>query len=255
MSQNFSELLNKLFIGDTIVSLRQLLVNKQINITCLVYRLRRKYAMAAPFATHLPMMKLQEIIITFVGRKVLGIKMKAKKIIGIIFGVLMIISGIYCVCTPISTYFVLPWVLGFNMLFAAVGQITTWHERKDLGVASGYDLASSIISVLFAIVLLINNIAQFATGMFFLYLGAIWICVIGIIRIIHALHLKTIHKELDTVILGSRWGWMLAAGIILLIIGVLCFIHPSVLAVTTGVIIGVMIISTGINIISLASYI
>lgn len=48
---------------------------------------------------------------------------------------------------------------------------------------------------------------------------------------------------------------MLILGILLVIMGVFCYAHPVVLAVTTGVVVGFSILATGINMVSLATYI
>ncbi|MEG0146565.1 MAG: DUF308 domain-containing protein, partial [Clostridia bacterium] len=51
---------------------------------------------------------------------------------------------------------------------------------------------------------------------------------------------------------GNRWIWMLALGVVLLVLGVLGFMNPLVVAVTLGIMIGGYIIVSGVNMIALA---
>ena len=63
--------------------------------------------------------------------------MKARKVLTIILGIVMVLTGIYCIFTPAATYMTLGWVIGFSMLLDAVGKICAWAEARKFGMAVG----------------------------------------------------------------------------------------------------------------------
>ena len=60
------------------------------------------------------------------------------KILAIILGILMIVSGIYCLCTPGLTFLAVGWIIGFNMVADAIGALMGWHV-----VVAGINLIST----------------------------------------------------------------------------------------------------------------
>ena len=87
------------------------------------------------------------------------------KIVSVIFGILMIASGIYCLATPGITFLAVGWIIGFNMIADAIGNIITWKDRKDEGMADGWTLAGAIVSLIFGIVLLGSNAMQLSVDL------------------------------------------------------------------------------------------
>ncbi len=69
--------------------------------------------------------------------------MKASKVITIILGAVMIVTGVYCLLTPAITYLSLGYIVGFNMVLDAIGGIATWSDRKKKGAADGWTLAGA----------------------------------------------------------------------------------------------------------------
>ena len=179
--------------------------------------------------------------------------MKAARIITIALGVLMIVTGVYCLLTPAMTYLSLGYMVGFNMVLDAIGGIATWSERKNKGMADGWTLAGSIASLVFGVVLLCSAAMQLAVDMIIVYIAAAWLIVIGVIRIIRAGQLRKIHKELQTEILGKRWWIILLTGILLVVCGVLSFANPSGLMVAIGINFGINIIAAGASLIATAA--
>jgi uncharacterized membrane protein HdeD (DUF308 family) len=106
------------------------------------------------------------------------------KIVSVILGILMIASGIYCLATPGITFLAVGWIIGFNMIADAIGNIITWKDRKDEGMADGWTLAGAIVSLIFGIVLLGSNAMQLSVDLFVAYMAAIWLIVIGILQIV-----------------------------------------------------------------------
>lgn len=178
---------------------------------------------------------------------------RTMKIVGILIGIVLILSGISCVFTPGLTYLTLAWVAGISMVADAIGNIVTWSAKKKEQMADGWDLAGAIISLIFGIILMSSALAQVLTAVITAYIVAVWMVAKGIIRIISSLRVRKIRKALDAKILGRSWGKVLAMGVLMTICGVLCMGYPYVLMIAIGIFVGISIISSGINLIIFAS--
>jgi uncharacterized membrane protein HdeD (DUF308 family) len=179
--------------------------------------------------------------------------MKASRIITIILGILMIGTGIYCLCTPALTYMALGYIVGVNMVIDAIGGIILWHERKKAGDADGWALAGAVASLVFGVILTCSTAFQWIVDLAIVYLAAIWIIVIGILRIVHAVRVHKLRKALDAEILGSRWWLVLIVGILMVVCGVFSLFNPSGLIIAIGVNFGLNIIIAGANLIAVAA--
>ncbi len=166
------------------------------------------------------------------------------KFLTVVLGILMIISGIWILASPGSSYAALPWALGICMIIEGIGQIFTWSSRRKAGLAGGWSLAGSIISVLAGIILVSSNFMQAATDLFLVYFFAAWLLVVGIMSIG-----KSIQDASNS---GSLWWLNLISGILLVICGVICFFNPFSGAITIGIFAGICVLFTGIDMICMA---
>jgi len=176
----------------------------------------------------------------------------AAKLLGIIFGVLMVVGGIYCMMTPQITFFTLGWVLGVCMIADSIGNIATWSTRRKLGVADGWTLAIGIISLLAGIAIVANNTMQFAVDMFIVYTSAFWVIAVGLLRIVGSVRLRGINKTREANQITSLWWVALISGILLVVVGVFGLANPAVAAVALGISIGLSIVAAGANLIATA---
>ena len=176
---------------------------------------------------------------------------KISKICIIILGIAMACMGIFCIFTPGATYLELGYVIGLSMIIDGIGRCVEWWQSRKTGDASGLSLATAIISLLFGIILIGNNFMQIAVDVFIAYLAAIWVLILGIIRVCYALKARKVHKEFDTLLLGKHWGVALTYGIILIILGCICIANPSIAMFSIGIGIGISILVTGTNLITL----
>lgn len=174
------------------------------------------------------------------------------KILSVILGILMIGSGIYCLCTPGLTFLAVGWIIGFNMLADAVGNILTWRGRKEIGLADGWTLAGAIVSLVFSIVLLGSTAMQLSVDLFVAYMAALWLTVIGILRLVRSLKLRRFHKALNTQIIAKRWWVVTINGLLLLAVGILGLMNPTATMIALGTMMGLHIAMAGINLISTA---
>ncbi len=174
------------------------------------------------------------------------------KILAVIFGIFMIVGGVYCLFTPIGTYLVIGYVVGISMLIDAIGRFVFWLNENRAGQSDGWTLTSSILSAVFGILILSSAALQLGIDAFLIYYIAFWLIVQGIIYIVRANKIRRLHKNWDTKMLGTHWYLPLIIGILICVFGVLCLFMPLILASVIGVFIGLGIISAGASLISLA---
>ena len=171
------------------------------------------------------------------------------KALTIILGVLMLIGGVYCLLTPIATYSVLSWLIGLAMVVEGVGSVVSWNGRRKLGFADGWTLAGAIVSIILGVFLLGSFAAQFAVDLFIAYLIAVWLVIGGVSRIVASLKLRDFRKLGGMQSVGSHWGILLALGILVALLGILCLFNPTSVMVGVGFMLGLSIICVGVDLI------
>lgn len=174
------------------------------------------------------------------------------KILSVILGILLVIGGISCLMTPGLTYFVLAWLIGVAMLVNALGDLCTYSTRRAQGVADGWTLAGAIITLILAIVLIGSNAMQLAVDAMIVFLAAGWMLVTGIMRIVASYKIHAFRKTLPEELRGNLWLITLVIGILMVVGAIIGLIHPLVLIMTFGILMGLYIILSGIGLISAA---
>lgn len=180
--------------------------------------------------------------------------MNAKRIITLILGIILIITGIYCLMAPALTYMTLGYLIGLNMAADAIGGILLWFERRKDGVADGWALAGAIISFIFGIILVGSNVMQLFVDIAIVYMAAIWLIITGIIRIILSSRMRMLKSVEDegAKYLGRHWWLVLIMGILLIVCGAFSMFNPAGLIIAIGINFGLNIIISGFNLISAA---
>lgn len=173
----------------------------------------------------------------------------SKKILMFILGVLVLIGGIFCVARPGLTFLSMVWLIGVVMFFHAIEDMVTYSERKQLGIANGWNLAGSIISFICGLAIIVSGYAEFVTGITLLYFLFTWLIIAGIINIIIAFKIKKLKNTGDPALnyVGKKWGWQLVLGILVVIAGCFGFAHPFFSMLSIGMIVGIDIMVSGIN--------
>ena len=155
----------------------------------------------------------------------------------------MIIVGVYCFFTPVETSAVIPLVLGIVMIADGIGRIVTWFDIQGVVRQSAWVLAS------------FSPALQMSVGVLVILLTGWWILALGIIRIVHAFHLRKIKREADGFgfgeMIGSNWLIALILGILLTIFGFIVILNPMMGLGMIGVLIGCGVITAGVNLIYL----
>ena len=123
------------------------------------------------------------------------------KILGIIAGLLLIISGVYCFMHPVLTFASLGWLVGLAVIISGAGSLAAWWESRKSGSSNGWELVSALLTVLVGVIVLCNLFAMFLTDMAIVALFGVWLLVTGILRIVASVRLKFRHWGF-----GAVWG-------------------------------------------------
>lgn len=167
------------------------------------------------------------------------------RVLTIVFGVLLVVGGFYCILTPVATYATLAWLIGALMIVEGAGGIVTWIERRDSGRANGWALAGGILSALLGVVLLGSYALQFAVDAFIAYFIAIWLVFAGVTRIALAVIARGSQGQA-----GARgWAIQLVLGVLIVILGALCIFNPLSVAVGVGLLLGMSIVFAGVDLV------
>ena len=178
---------------------------------------------------------------------------KAAKVLSVIFGILMIIAGISCLFTPVSTSLALGYVVGLSMVIDAVGRFINWWLEKKNGLADGWMLAGAILSAVLGFFILNSAALQLSVDLFIVYYIACWLLFHGIFSIARAWKIRRLHKNWNTKMLGTHWYIPLCIGLLACVFGILCLFKPVIMASVIGIFIGLGIISAGANMITVVT--
>lgn len=178
-----------------------------------------------------------------------------KKFLVILMGILMIIGGVYCLLTPVTTFLTTGYIVGVIIFCDAIGNIIAWFNVKKYLEISGWYLANAIISLVFGIIIILSISMQFAVDMFIVYAIAVWVIMLGISRISMAIRMKKLINKLPKIFNNKRWVEILAFGGLMVLFGILCMFKPIVLSSMLGVFISVFIIFAGASLTTLGAYV
>lgn len=177
-----------------------------------------------------------------------------KRFLVILMGLLMVVGGVYCLFTPVTTFLTTGYIVGVIIFCDAIGNIGAWFNAKKYVEISGWYLANAIISLIFGIIIMLSIGMQFAVDMFIVYAVAVWVIMTGISRISMAIRMKQLMNKLPKIFNNKKWLGILLFGILMVLFGILCVFKPIVLSSVLGVLIAWFIIFAGASLITLGSY-
>ncbi len=186
-------------------------------------------------------------------RKERGTPMTVQKVLAIIFGVFMIVGGLYCMFTPTATFLTLGWCIGLTAIFNAIGYFSLWWQIRNTEASNALLLVASILSLVFGILVLVYPSLQIGIDIFIAYFLACWLIAEGIILIARAFKLHKYSNGLIGQIVNIHWYVPLCLGILTTLIGCLCVANPDIVVTSVGFFIGLSIIFMGADIVSTAT--
>ena len=148
------------------------------------------------------------------------------RMLTIIGGVLMLLTGIFCFINPGQTFLAIAFVIGLVMV---------------LNDNNGWILTDALITLLLGILVLCNQlVADTAIPLVF----GMWVLVSGILRIEAATHINLERKR-------ENFRITMITGVMTVVVGLFGFINPLVMFLSTVVLMGFFMVMQGINIIEL----
>lgn len=159
------------------------------------------------------------------------------KIVTIISGVVLALTGIWCIARSGTTFLAMAFILGLAMLIHGVMSIVSCMTEKRQGFASGYVLADGVITLVLSIVVLSNQLVAEATvPMFF----GMWLMFSGVMHTLQSLVVRGFGER--------NWGLGLGFGLLDAAVGISCFIRPIAGNVAVVLLLGVYFIVQGISV-------
>lgn len=158
------------------------------------------------------------------------------KTVNIILGILTIILGVFCLFRPGIAFVSAAWMLGALLLLAGINIIVFQLQAEK---KSGLGILKAVILIIVGVLLLVNNFSALFADTIILYMIGIGFVVSGITQIVRSLSIK---KNGD-----STWGWMMAAGILLVLGGLFAVAHPIITAISVGYFMAFSILCDGIS--------
>lgn len=137
----------------------------------------------------------------------------------IVAGILFIIFGLVCAFFPGLTLASIAFMIGAAFVVSGVVNIATFIRDKEALGFSGWLLAYGILDVLIGAMFVIH---PFAFAAVLPWVIGAFVLVFGIYGIIVSFPIKKAGLPL--------WGWMLASGILSVLIGIMFFYMPEMLA-------------------------
>lgn len=166
------------------------------------------------------------------------------RILTVISGVLMVLTGAFCFMNPGQTFLALAFVVGLVMVITGVIHALSYFIGRGLhnkGDNNGWILTDALITLLLGILILCNQlVVDAAIPMVF----GMWVLVSGILRIEAATHINREKKRINFITTMST-------GVLTVLIGVFGFINPLVRWLSTVFLLGAFMVMQGVNVIEL----
>ena len=166
------------------------------------------------------------------------------RILTIIGGILMVLTGAFCFSSPGQTFLAFAFVVGLVMVLNGTIHAVAYLLGRGLhnkGDNNGWILTDALITLLLGILVLCNQlVADTAIPMVF----GMWVLVTGILRIEAATHINKEKKQ-------KNFRVTMITGVLTTLIGLFGFINPLVAWLSTTFLLGFFMVMQGINIIEL----
>ncbi len=156
----------------------------------------------------------------------------------IILGILMVIGGFSCMFTPLITFLSLGNFIVIMVLIYGIVGIVRAIKTKNFGIGFVF----SILSVIFGIAVFFLPNLVLISDTVILYMTAAWFVILGILQITMAV---SVTKKMGS----GLWILQLILGILGILIGIYSFFQPALMALTTGVMVGLFFVETGFTMI------
>jgi len=156
----------------------------------------------------------------------------------LIQGVLMVIAGIVALIYPLFTTVAVALLLGWMLIISGIAQAVTLVGGSN-APHFWLQIISAVLSVVVGFLFIRNPAASVAT---FVVLMIVFFLVEGLAKIVFSLTVRPL----------ANWGWVLASGVLGILIAVWLLMNPGMSLLFLGIFIGVQLIAEGVAIARMA---
>lgn len=169
-----------------------------------------------------------------------------------VLGILLILSGIFCLFSPVESSTVIPYMMGIALTATGIGKMMRRTEEKRFYGQSRWSLAGAVASLVFGILLIVSPTLQLSMGTAMIILVGCWVAIMGVLRIVHAFQLRKVTAYVDMFgrPVSNDWYMALLPGIAMTVVGMLNVFHPSIGLGMIGALVGVLMLLCGSSLLS-----
>lgn len=161
------------------------------------------------------------------------------RILTIISGIMMILTGLWCVANQGVAFAALAFVLGIAMLINGIIVAGAFIKMKKRPEGMGWVLSDALVGIILGCIVLSN---QLVTDLIIVMFFGMWMLFSGSNRIVGSMTLKKQENK--------SWGWTMGLGVISTTAGIFSFLNASFVGIALGILIGVFFLIQGINILT-----
>lgn len=158
------------------------------------------------------------------------------RLLTIFSGVLLVLTGLWCIANQGVSFAGLAFVLGLVMVLRGVIGVGAFATSKKEAYGMGWNLSEAVLSVVLGAVVLAN---QLATDLMIVMFFGMWILVAGCNRMVAGLIFNKMQRP--------HWKWCLGLGIVSFVFGIYAFLNPILLNIAVGILLGVIFMAQGAN--------
>ncbi len=172
------------------------------------------------------------------------------RVLSVILGILLIVGGILSIVSPGDSALNVGMLMGLFILVHGVGSLMNHYRFRFLG--DGWGIAGAILSILLGVLLMTSGWLQLLTNLAIVFIAGLWMLVAGVVLMVTAVKLAGAWRLLSLERQGFGWLWLLFLGLVLIVLGVLAYVHPIAGVITMSALMGVYVIASGVNLIAVA---
>jgi len=151
----------------------------------------------------------------------------------LLYGIIGVIFGVLAIMQPVEAAAALAWAAGVMALVEAAVSVVALFS-KDAPVSKGWLAFYAVISLVFGVLAVMNPLIMAGS---LLVVLAVWLIVAGIYRIVFAIRVRKV--------IEGEW-WLILAGVLGILLGVMFLAQPMAGMVTTTLWIGILAIVYGL---------
>lgn len=159
------------------------------------------------------------------------------RIVTILAGVLMLLSGVWCFANPGASFMSLAFVLGIVMIITGMTGAATYFTEKNRNPEGGWVISESILTFILGCIVLSNQLL--VDAMVVIFFG-MWLIFSGCLRVVAAFQLRKLQE--------NSWHWTLGFGVAASLMGLYGFINPITLGLSVGLLVGAFFVVQGANV-------